>query len=534
MATYEAKTGAAPDGPFKALTEEACERLDACEKQKHEFDLDIREGYFFAQPHRAREIRSDQATSTSKPTDDAELQTGIAGELVADFTTELVNGFMPPHAPFWAERLPGAFIPDALREQVKQQARKEDAKIFEAVRASNLYEEFPKLGADPAIGTAALWVEDPRPAESVIVQAIPLHELEINLGPHGMIDDRFVVRHTKNRHVKALLGSVYDKLDEECRKEIEDPKKRQLTTIIRWGYWRLWERMDDVVWQHVVMKDRKVVYETKLVGEGSCPLLPFRFNPMPEWAYGDGPLIKSLPDLRQIDDIEAKKIEHIDLTLAPPSTFPDDSFSAVEQGIESGRVYPVRPGTEDAVKRMIEPGTMDAAVFELAEKERALRRRFYVDRPEQRGDTPPTATQWLDEMQLALRRFGTPGASFWREGPAEFFLRFKYLLEVRGVVEPIKVDGKTVQLRPFNPAQKAAEMEEVAMAARYLGMVGPTWPEEFRLKVDGSATMEAMADKMRVTGLIKFRTKEQMGNVLEGIKQLSEGRQQVRPGAPPQ
>lgn len=519
------------DGPFKKLTEEARLRLSACEAQKREFDLDIREGYFFAAPHRAREIRSAQAVAPNKPTDADTLQTGIASELADDFMTELLNGFMPANAPFWAERRPGPFLPKEVKEQVAKLAKEGDLKIFDGIKASNLYEEMPKLAPDPAIGTAALWIDDPRPAESVVVQAIPLHELEINLGPFGRIDDRFIVRHTKNRHVKALLGeTVFDKLDAECRKKIED--KPDLTTIIRWGYWRLWDRRDDVVWKHVVMLDMDVKHEATLVGEGACPLLPFRFNPSPEWAYGSGPLIKSLPELRQMDELEGAKIEHVDLTLRPPATYPDDSFTAISQGVETGNIYPVRPGSENAVKPIFEAGSMEPAIYEMSEKDRALRRRFYVDLPQQRGDTPPTATQWIDEMQLALRRFGTPGASFWRECPAEIFLRFKYLFEKRGVVEPVKVDGKAISLQPFNPAMRAAEMEEVALAMRYLQAVMPTFPEESRLKIDGSETMERLADKMRVKDLIVFRSKDQMGNVLEGIKQLSEGRQQIRPGNP--
>lgn len=520
------------DGPFKELTEQANARLAACVSQKNEFDLDIRESYYFSQPHRAREIRSAQAISASKPSDGDTLQTGMAMELVDDFNTEVINSFMPQAEP-WAERRPGMFIPKQLREEAKKAAAEQDPVIFDAIRASNLYEEFPKLGADVAIGTAAFSIDDLRPSENIVVQAIPLHEIEINIGPFGSLDDRFVVRHTKNRHCKALMGSaVYEKLDAKCREEIEDPKKQDQVTIIRWGYWRLWDRRDDVVWQHVVMKDIKVVHEATLVGEGACPLIVFRFNPSPEWAYGWGPLPKSLPDLRQLDDLHKKKIEHIDMALSPPSTYPNNSFSSVEQGVESGKMYPVEPGGGADVKQMIEPGTMEPAIYETAEIEQSLRRRFYVSMPEQRGKTPPTATQWLDEMQAAQRRFGTPGASFWREGPAEIFKRFQHLLQKRGVIAPIKVDGKTVSLEPYNPAQRAAEQQEVAMAARFMELVGPTFPEEFRLRVDGSATMIAMADKMRVTGLVKFRDDKTVGNVLQGIQQLSEGRQQIRPGDP--
>ena len=166
------------EGPYKELSEEACARLDACEAQKREFNLDIRESYYFSQPHRARTILSAQAQATTRPNDDALLQTGIAMELVDDFNTELINSFMPQAEP-WAERRPGMFITAAEDiKAAKDIAAEQDPKIFDAIRASNLYEEFPKLGADPAIGTAAFSIDDLRPAENIVVQAIPLHEIE--------------------------------------------------------------------------------------------------------------------------------------------------------------------------------------------------------------------------------------------------------------------------------------------------------------------------------------------------------------------
>lgn len=515
--------------PFKKETEEACARLAECEKQKQEFDLDIRESYYFAAPHRAREIRSAQALSTSKPNDAGELQTGIAMELADDFVTVIINSFMPPAEP-WAEQKPGAYLPKEVQAEAKKVADEQDPVIFEAIRASNLYEELPKAASpDLAIGTMALWIDDPRPAENIVVQAVPLHELEINLGPFGEIDDRFVVRHTKNKHVKALLGSIYEKLPDECRKEIEDEKKRDLTTIIRWGYWRLWERRDDVVWQHVVMKDMKVVYKSEFVGVGSCPLIPFRFAPSPEWAYGTGPLIKSLPELRTLDEIEAKKIEHIDKAIAPPMGYPDDSMAAIEGGVESGTFYPVRPGSEAAIKPLMEAGTMEPAIYEVSEKERALRHRFYLDWPEQRGDTPPTATQWLDEMQIAQRRIGTPGMPFWKEGPAQIFLRFKYLLVKAGRIREVKVDGKVVSLQPYNPAQRAAEQQEVAMFARFAQLAAPLFPEEWKLATDGGKTIDMLADKMRVKEIWQARTPDQQAAALQQISQLMGG----QPGEAP-
>lgn len=520
----------AAEGEYTDLSKQACERLEACEKQKTEFDVDIRESYFFAAPHRAREVRSAQPPSQTKPTDAGVRNTAIASELARDCVTEIVNAFMPQAEP-WAERRPGMFLPKEVQEDAKKIAAEQDPIIFAAIRASNLYEIIPMaFTPDLTIGTAALWIDDPRPAENIVVQSVPLHELEINLGPYGDIDDRFVVRHTRNRHVEALLGKdIWKKVPGKLKKTIkEKPTER---TILRWGYWRQWEKRDDVWWQHVVMVNKEVVHSADIQGEGCCPLLVMRFGASPEWAFGTGMLIESLEDLRLLDTLIADLIDHIELNLRPPSTYPSDDIASVENGIESGSAYPIGRGMADDIKPIFPGGDIEGALFETKEIEDRLRRRFFLGFPKQPGKTPPTATQWIDEMIEAQRRIGTPGMPFWREGPAQIFLRFKYLLEQNATIEPVKVQGKSVALTPYNPAQRAAEQQEVAMAMRFLSIAGPTFPEEFRLKIDGGATMKAIKEKMRAN-LVVERSEADQKTIVQQIAPLIEGRQQIRPGDP--
>lgn len=523
------KPQAETPSPESNLDKEANDRLADCRMQKAQVEMDMRECYFFSAPRRARMVTSTSAMPTTRQHDESLLQTSFAFELVKDFITVVMNAFMPEANP-WCERRAGSLVPDDAWKKVEKQVKDGDKKIFDAMKASNLYPEFAKA-ADPdlAIGTMALMISDPRPAEATVVAAIPQRELEINLGPFGEVDDRFVVRHTKNRYVEALLPGIDIPADIK-KKLVAKPNQN---TEVRWGYWRLWARNDDECWQHVVMIKERVVHSAVLKGEGSCPLLVMRFNPSADWAHADGPLIQALPDLRQYDELQGQKVTHVDLSLSPPISYPDDSFAAVENGLETGAAYPVRPGTAADIKKIYDPGPADAGIYEMADQERRLKRMFFVDFPDQRGKTPPTATQWLDEMQLAQRRIGTPGLSFWREGPAKIFLRFKFLLEKAGAIPPVTVNGKHVSLQAYNPAQRAAEQQEVMMAQNTLTMMGQTFPEEFKVKIDGGATMENFVKKTRTDGLIVFRKAEDVQKAADLIAPLVGGRQSAHAGPAP-
>lgn len=513
------------------LEEEANSRLKDARAWKAQWALDLKECYFLAAPHRQRNVLSTTAPPRSRVQDAAEVHTDLPMLLCGDFNTEIVNTYMP-EAQIWCERKAGAGVPAEVFSQIAEEVKTSDKAILDAIKASNLYAELPKaFFPDLAAGTTGLWIDQPE-GRPITVHAIPIHEMEINLGPYGEIDDRFAIRWTRNCHVAALLGdTIASRVPGEVQKVIEE--KPQDRTELRWGFWRLWDRRDDEVWQHVVMVKDKVVHDAEIKGEGCCPFLPMRFNPSADWPFGIGPLMQSLPTFRQVDEWERQVPEAIERAVNSPLTFPDDSFAQIDQGLEPGAAYPIRPGTEGAVKRIFDQPTMEPELVDLERKEHRLKKLFFVDFPEQSGDTPPTLGQWLDEMARAQRRIGTVGQSFWREGPMRIFLRFKYLLEANGSIKKITdKQGRLISTQPYNPAQRAAEQQEIATATQAAQILAQMFPEEWRLVIDGRATMDAFISKMRVSGLLKMRDQKQVAAALDQIKQLIGARQHAGGEAP--
>lgn len=463
--------------------------------------------------------------------DAPELNTDQAFLMCQDFVTEVVTGFLP-EALQWCERGPGMDLPPGVWDKIKDEVGAGDKTIFDAIKASNFYPEVSKsFYPDLAIGTVAMWIERPHPHRAIVASAIPLRELEINLGPYGEVDDRFAVRYTRNCYVHELVGDeIWAKMDGELKKVLEE--KGSERTQVAWGFWRDWDDKTDEVWQHVVLVDCHLVHDAKLKGEGCCPLIVARFNPTADWPHGQGPMMQALPTFRQIDELESMRIENAELALVPPITYPDDSFAAIEQGLEPRMAYPVRPGSEKAVQNIYDAPPPNVANFQYEEKIHSLRKLFFVDLPEQTGDTPPTATQWMDELARTQRRIGTPGLPFWFEFCAASFTRFKYLLEAAGKIAPLKSDGRAIATLPRNPTQAAADMQEVATAMKAAQFCAAIFPEEFKLHTDGAATMKAFLDKMRVT-LLKSRDPKQVEAALKQIAQLASNQAPQAPSAAP-
>jgi hypothetical protein len=161
----------------------------------------------------------------------------------------------------------------------------------------------------------------------------------------------------------------------------------------------------------------------------------------------------------------------------------------------------------------------------MNDKESRLRRMFFVDFPDQQGKTPPTATQWLDEMQLAQRRIGTPGMSFWQRGAGEDLPALQVPAREGWHDRADQGQRQAVSLQPFNPTQRAAEQQEVAMAVHTIQICGQAFPEEFKVKVDGGKTIENFVKIMRTDKIIEFRDPSQVQGAVDQIAKLVGGKQ---------
>lgn len=509
----------------KALQEEANDRLKECRDQKSWFKSDLEEAYFFTAPRRVRQIDS-QSQTQQPPGDDGLLNTSIGRECAQDFVTEVMNTFLAEHEP-WARRRAGADIPPKVWQQVADQVEQDDRAVFEAIKASNFYPAFA-MGALPdlALGTLAMWIDDLRPAEPIVCQPVPLRELEINVGPYGQIDDRFIIRRPKHRQLPAVLPGV--RLPREITDKYQGrPHER---CEVSWGFWRLWDRPDET-WQHVVMVAGQVVHQALLTGAGSCPLVVGRWGPDPMYAYGHGPTVEALPDLRHHDEIRGLQIEYLDRAVSPPFVYPDDGVINFEAGIEPGMGYPARPGSADDFKSLLFEGDADFTFYSEADLIRRIKRLHFNDKPEQRGDTPPTATQWYDEMLMSQRRIGTPGRAFWAEFPAPVFQRFAYILEKRGTIRPIKVDGKAVALQPYNPAAKAVEQQDVQTAMRFVEFMNASFREASMALINAPETAANLKQKLG-DQLVVLNDPEQIAGAIKQFAPLIAGGGMGGGGAP--
>lgn len=133
---------------------------------------------------------------------------------------------------------------------------------------------------------------------------------------------------------------------------------------------------------------------------GSCQLLVGRFNPQTGKPWGRGPGRRALASFRVSDQLAEDVLSAADQSLRRTLIYPDDGFLDLSEGIEAGRAYPAaRSFDRNSIFDLSRDVNVDQGWFSEERMEDRLRRLMYQDGPRQRGETPPTAAQWVDERR---------------------------------------------------------------------------------------------------------------------------------------
>jgi hypothetical protein len=482
----------APQFPPDDVSKDALSRLADARAQKNDAEKDLQEAYFFTRPRLCWDVKSTNSTKRNRDREgeQEDLATGIGSEVSEDFATEVISAFFPQGTNWVEATLDESVVAELEAADIadlKKDAKARDGKIFSAIRASNFEAELgDALDPDASVGTVGFWIDKPHNTRPISVQHVPVRELEINVECDGSIGDRFRVRHVKASKLKSVIGNV--PLPEKVTRKIASSPTAKIEVV--WCFWRDWRDPENDKWIHVLLVDKTAVHTSMLEGEGCLPLIVARFSPDKEFAWGYGPAIKSLQELRVLDVITAATQDRVDVAIAPPIGYPDDGVIDFEGGIEAGKAYPMRPGSGRDIAKLYFEGDPDLGFYTATDLERRIRRKFFADYPEQKGDTPPTATQWIDEMVMAQRRIGTPGKKFWREGPYEIYRRFEWLLTKDGKIQAIKLDGQSIPLIPNNPATQAADNQKLQTGVQVLNIAKNYFPETSAAAIDERATID--------------------------------------------
>lgn len=440
-----------------------------------------------------------------------EIFTDFASTVAEDFAGELFTTMTPENAP-WAEYEAGNVVDQNKKSEVEASLEGYEEIIAQAIRKSNYYDEGLTAFKDAVVGNVAMWVDRPTLNSPMVCEAVPIAELYLRLGANG-IDDRFREQRFSYRDLPALFPKA--KFPKTIQDKIE--KGDGNAKVIR-GFWMSYEDPSNPIWVQRVRVDGKAIgLDEDLKGDGSCPLLVGRFNAEARSAWGRGPGRRMLPTVRLLDTLTMMNIEGMDRNLDPAYVYANDGMLDLSNGIEPGMGYPAAPGTGESITPVGMSGSLDYGFFAEERIEEKIRDGFYRE-IEQRGKTPPSASQYMGNQQKQLRRIARPGAKLWREFGVSLLKRTEFLEKGPGGAldgqDPLSLDDGDIIPRPISPLERAQAGDDVLQAHSLMGIAQEVLgPQQAPLLIDGPQTFGKMKERLK-DKIVSFRSQKEIMQIM--------------------
>lgn len=427
------------------------------DRAKHE--ARISDCYKYALPWRHKLNQhnpSDQLDEVFDPT---------AMTVLEDFAADMLNTFTPQKNN-WLEEVASGPLDAGERRLANDQIKRRQGFIFSEMSRSNLYQALQEAYLDLGPGTMMLLVKDFNTAEPIHCEAIPQTEALLHRGPFGFVDGVFREKTYRRADVKVLWPDAkpYDAAG------YGDQEKQEDTVEITDGCWRDWSVGGTETYWYAVMANGVIIYRKDYTGPGSCPFIVARWSRDPTTAWGVGPTYRSMPDIKTLNHVRYLDLKNYDKHVDPVTSYEDDGIMNVDQGVEPGDWIPRAVGSKPP-EALESAAKFDVAVFERNELRSQIKAAHYQDKPEQRGKTPPSATQWADEAAERARRMGSPATNLVQELQIPLYKRFAFLLDQRGVLPRVELNGRTLSLQPVSPLLRAQEQEEVVRNDRFAELI---------------------------------------------------------------
>lgn len=462
---------------------------------------------------------------SKKHSDPEEIFASDVAEFAEDFYGELFHT-MFPESQSWVEYETGIAVEQDEEVTVKEIIEKREAAIDKSISDSNFYQEGPTSFQDCVLGNAGMWIDRYHISSSITCEAISASKTYVRLGPRGL-EDRFRKEKYYYRDLTALFPEA------KFPKAINDKIDGRGKADVIWGFWRDYKDVGNPIWRQEIRVDNKPIgMDADLGEEGSCPFIIGRFNPQPNSPFGRGPGRRLLPDIQVYDELLEMNLENMDQNLDPAYVYPHDGILDLSEGIEAGMAYPAMPGSTDGIRSIGTDGNWDYGFFTEERIVNKLKSGFYREN-EQRGLTPPSASQYVGDEQKQIRRIARPSGGLWVEFGVGVLKRFEWLeAQPGGSLQggPPLLNEKVITLRPISPLERAQAREEVLVAQSIMGMTNEALgPQEAALMIDGSKTMTNVKDKMK-DKLVAFRSNDQIDQLRDRIS----GGTNEQQGNPPQ
>ena len=218
---------------------------------------------------------------------------------------------------------------------------------------------------------------------------------------------------------------------------------------------------------HVVcVKPEALLFESEFKGDGSLPVIPFRWSKAAGEIYGRGPLLNSLPDVKTLNMTVELVLQNAEIAVSGMWQGDDDGMinpDTIE--LVPGSIIPRAPGSK-GLEPLNAPGKFDVGQFILDDMRNTVKKALFNESLGAPEGTPMSATEVHERMADLARTIGSAYGRLHTEMVTPLLRRVLYILKKQGRINIPLVNGREVKVVNISPLAQAQHNENVARVAR--------------------------------------------------------------------
>jgi len=374
----------------------------------------------------------------------------------------------------WVQLSPGGDLTQDLLEkhpEILDGLQKATKTFFRYLNASNFNSVISEAAQDLQVGTAALSFDEGDMDNPFVFESIPTSILELEEGPNGTIETKFMEREILARNLlRTYPGLEVFDLPDATQKMLKDSPDQKVKIIQCEIY-----DADTKQYFGVVVDGNTIIWRYRY-GQ-SCPLIVARASKTAGETYGRGRVLLALADARTLDRMQEFTLAQAALQLAPPMTGVSDGvLNPYTASLTPNTIIPVASNADNSPSlRPIETGANFNITEQMMKNLRERVRRTMLG-PEPSEGPVKSAT----EISVADRnRLWAMNGEYMRvqaELQAKIVARGVYILQKKGLMPKFKIDGRSVVIKytsPFATTQNADDLINLQKTIQTVLSMGP-------------------------------------------------------------
>jgi len=399
----------------------------------------------------------------------------------------------------WATFSPSDEIERLLRQpnvQVDEKALRESLEeyaeiVFDYINRSNFATQISECYLDLAIGTCALDVDEVDEDDSPVqFNAVPQHQIALEEGPKGTIDGTWQKKEIKARNIEAEYPGFQP--SEKLARIIKDKPDTQVPLLF--GVIK-----QKGVCHAFVLESGESQFSWHVNYGKTSPRIVGRWAVVSGELRGRGPALDVLPAVKTLNKVEEFALKKAAIDLAGIYTATDDGVTnPYNIRINPGIVIPVGSNNSQnpSIQRLDTTGDLQLTQFEVERMQANIKTALFNDMRDPTGPVR-SATEIAIEARELASRMGSAFGRLQAEVLIPVLQRVAFILQRRGIIEPIQIGGKEIAVKFTSPLARAQDTDDLlAVQQAYeftLATAGPQMaPLQFKVEDFGKYASEKM------------------------------------------